>query len=101
MSYSIKLTEKAAQDLDGIIEYTCRQWGAEQVDSYMARLGGTIDQLREQPSRQGRSLDELKPGLRYLQHQQHHFVFYRVEGRRVEIIRIIHQRRDWRRLLDE
>ena len=48
----------------------------------------------------GRSLDELKPGLRYLRHEQHYFIFYRVEGQQVEILRILHQRTDWRRLLN-
>ena len=101
MTYEIKLTEQAERDLEGIIEYTYREWGPEQVDRYMAQLGSTIDLLEERPSRRGRSLDELKPGLRYLRHEQHYFVFYRVEEQRVEIVRILHQRRDWRRLLHE
>lgn len=99
MTWRIKLTQRAQRDLEGIIEYTLRQWGSEQVDRYTAQLGGTIEQLQEQPSRKGRGLDELKPGLRYLRHEQHHFIFYRVEGEQVEILRILHQRTDWRRLL--
>lgn len=99
MTWRIKLTQRAQRDLEGIIEYTLRQWGSEQVDRYAAQLGGTIEQLREQPSRKGRGLDELEPGLRYLRHEEHYFIFYRVEGEQVEILRILHQRTDWRRLL--
>jgi toxin ParE1/3/4 len=98
MAYRIKLTREAERDLDGIVAYTLQRWGTAQVDR-MHELGATIQQLRQKPSRQGRSLDELKPGLRYHRHGKHYFIFYRVEGRQVEIIRILHQRRDWRRLL--
>jgi plasmid stabilization system protein ParE len=98
MIYDIRLTERADQE---IIEYTCRQWGVDQAQAYMAQLGVTIEKLRGQPQRQGRSLDELKPGLRYVRHEQHYFIFYRVRGARVEVLRIIHQRRDWRRLMNE
>lgn len=99
MIYEIKLTKQAQRDLDDIIDYTLQRWGHEQMGRYVRELGATIEQLAERPTRQGRSLDELKPGLRYERHRQHYFIFYRVEGQRVEILRILHQRRDWRRLL--
>lgn len=99
MSYALKLTKQAERDLEGIVEYTLRQWGPAQVDRYLRGLGGTIEALRHAPSRQGRALDELKPGLRYQRHETQYFIFYRVEGERVEIVRFLHQRRDWQRLL--
>jgi toxin ParE1/3/4 len=99
MTYAIKLTSQAQSDLEGIVEYTYRQWGAAQLEAYLEGLHRTIDGLKENPQRQGRALDELRRGLRYVRHQQHYFIFYRVERDRVEVLRIIHQRRDWRRLL--
>lgn len=81
MIYDIKLTERADQE---IIEYTCRQWGVDQAQAYMAQLGVTIEKLRGQPQRQGRSLDELKPGLRYVRHEQHYFIWL-LSGSRVMV----------------
>lgn len=99
MSYDIKLTLRAQRDLEDIIEYTHRTWGSDQVERYVPELGRTIGELSERPSRQGKSLDELKPGLRYVQHKEHYFVFFRVEGQTVEVLRLLHQARDWRRIL--
>lgn len=43
MSYGIKLTLRAQRDLDGMVEYTFKTWGAEQVDRSMMQVGSTID----------------------------------------------------------
>jgi len=35
-----------------------------------------------------------------LRHRDHYFVFFRIVGDRVEVLRILHQRRDWPKILN-
>jgi toxin ParE1/3/4 len=100
MAYQIFRTLRARQDLLEIAAYTLRRWGRRQMARYLRELDATIQQLATDPMHIGQDRSHVKPGLRSLSHKQYHFVFYRVRGDTVEIIRILHQRRDWVRLLE-
>lgn len=99
--HRIYLSPTADSDLDDIASYTRSQWGPGQAERYLRELETTIDALREHPLSLGRQLDQVVSGLRYVRHRRLHFVFYRVHAmtKEVEIVRIIHQRRDWPRMI--
>lgn len=97
--FKILLTPRARRDLEEIAQYTQHQWGPEQTRRYMQELDETIQQLRVTPDTIGTDRDRVKPGLRSLSHKRYHFVFYRVRENRVEVLRVLHQRRDWAKLL--
>ena len=99
MRRCIVLSTTASGDLDDIAEYTLRQWGPDQAERYLAELQTTINDLAEAAERHGRALDTLRKGLRFVRHKDHYFIFYRIMGEEVVVIRILHQRRDWPRLV--
>jgi toxin ParE1/3/4 len=82
----------ARDDLKNIYQYARRQWGKARSDSYMAILQEQFWSLTEQPL-MGVERPELSPVVRSLAIQSH-TVFYRVVGKRIEIIRVLHGRQD-------
>lgn len=95
MAHKILRTLRARQDLEDIARYTLEHWGRRQMAKYLRELDTTIQKLATDPELLGRDRSHVKPGLRSIPHKQYHFVFYRVRGETVEIIRVLHQRRDW------
>jgi toxin ParE1/3/4 len=80
----------AADDLLSIGQYTVSTWGKAQAARYIDELEVCCQRLAENPSL-GRGCDEIRPGLRRLEHAKH-VVFYRRESGGVLISRILHQR---------
>lgn len=93
--YRIVRTLRARQDLIEIGSYTLRRWGRARMERYLTELDQTIASLSDKPETAGRSRDQIRAGLRSIAHRRYHFIFYRVVGDRVEILRVLHQRRDW------
>ena len=93
-----RLSPKARNDLEGIWRYIYETWSLRQADTYHAQLVAAFERLAENPQL-GRSVDHLRPG--YLRHSVgSHFVFYRLgQHQAIEIVRILHQRMDFRRHL--
>ncbi len=92
-SYSIELSPKAESDLAEIAAYTLERWGAGQMETYMAELDATIRGLGERPER-GLNRDHMQPGLKSVTHRTRHHIFYRIRGEFVQIVRILHTRRN-------
>lgn len=73
------LSARAATDLDGIYEYTIREFGLEQARAYLLGLHERFEKLAAQPEL-GRSAAELAPDLRRSEYQSH-VVFYMPSAR--------------------
>lgn len=83
---------EAEQDLLDIWHYLATEAGPETADRQLRRIDAACRSVSEAPLR-GRPRDELQPGLRSI--LAHPYVaFYRVGGDGLEIVRILHQRRD-------
>jgi toxin ParE1/3/4 len=89
---NIELAARAQRDLRGIRIYTVKRWGEQQADAYFAELSSAFDTLRDNPSI-GMARDDLKPGVRSLVVREHR-VLYRVSGRIIRVLRVVHIRRD-------
>ena len=87
-----RLTIAADGDLDGIWQYTYEQWGAKQATKYLRQLKRRVVSLAKRPS-QGKSRDEVSPGLRS-DHEGRHLILYRGDRGAVIIIRVLHDRMD-------
>jgi toxin ParE1/3/4 len=87
------LSPLAALDLGRIWDYSAEHWGADQADLYVRQIGMACADLAS-GRKQGRSIDLLRAGyLRYPTGS--HVLFYRWgTGRRMEVVRILHQRMD-------
>ena len=93
------LSKKALTDLRNIWNYTVETWSEEQADRYYQDLIHAIESIASDPESIGRSYEEVRTGYRGL-HSGRHIVFYRIlSNKRVRIIRILHERMDFRRHL--
>jgi toxin ParE1/3/4 len=92
------LTEIARSDLESIRRYSERTWGAERTVSYMAALRETLKRLRSGQIA-WRKRDDLRPDLKMATSGRHR-VFFEDDDSRVLVIRVLHDRMDYRRHLD-
>lgn len=73
-----------------------KTWGDKQADVYEALLAAAVRQVSEHPLL-GRPRDDVRPGLRGFVVGQH-IVLYRVGDEEIEVLRVVHARRDISRL---
>ena len=92
------ITPLARQDLKGIGRHTQERWGVAQRDTYLQDLATLFGRLGD-GTVLGRRRDEIREGL-LAQPCGRHVVFFRrdVDGN-VEVLRVLHERMDFRRHL--
>jgi toxin ParE1/3/4 len=88
---------KAEQDLRNIWIYFARVASEDIADKILNEIDRSTARLASRPYL-GRPRDEVMAGLRGLLVQPH-TVFYRVSDPAVEIIRVLHERRDFAAIL--
>lgn len=72
-------------------DYTLRTWGEAQADRYIGELESCCQMLGGNPAL-GRPCDDIRPGLRRMEHGKH-VVFYRPQkSGDILVVRILHQR---------
>jgi toxin ParE1/3/4 len=94
-----KLSEKAAADIEGILDYTYARFGAAQAESYYGSLRRCFQMLAENPAI-GRLRTALEPPLRSHPHQKH-IIFYDTFVDHILVVRVLHERMDIERRLHE
>ena len=85
-----RFSRRAEADLLNIGAYTLRTWGKAQAARYISELEACCRKLANNPAL-GRRCDEVRPGLRRLEHGKH-VVFYRCKRDGILVSRILHQR---------
>lgn len=83
---------RAEHDLSEIFHYGADAWGARDAIDYIESFG-EVWSLLGRHSEIGRTRDDISAGLRSWRHRSH-IVFYRIEGCRVIIVRILHAAAD-------
>jgi len=83
---------RARRDLKDIWRYTVQKWGEAQADQYLYDLDREIQGLLKFPEL-GTPFDPIRAGYRRLQVKRH-LVFYRRDGQRLEIVRVLHDAMD-------
>ena len=91
----IRRTKQAEADLIEIWLYIARD-NIDRADALLDKLDERTQLLGKHPET-GRRRDELMPGLRSLPEGEY-VIFYRVTKVQVEIVRILHGRRDLSRI---
>jgi toxin ParE1/3/4 len=95
-----KLTNKAVEDLSKIWEYTFEVWSEKQADKYYDELISNCEEIAENPDL-GKNYERISKQLLGIQVNQH-IIFYRKLSKDfVEITRILHERMDLRKRIDE
>lgn len=92
MKYQIVLSEASKQDLENIWYTTAERWSIVQANKYYEILEEGIYQLCRTPEI-GRVLNEISEEYR-LYKVKSHLVIYRVSGRNLNVVRILHERMD-------
>jgi toxin ParE1/3/4 len=72
---AIQLTPQADRDYENILLYTERTWGEKQSATYQASIAQALSALRDHPL-VGRPRDDLFPGCRSIQAEQHIIYFH-------------------------
>jgi toxin ParE1/3/4 len=85
---AFRFSRRAESDLLSIGDYTLRTWGKGQAARYIRKLEMCCQALADNPAL-GRSCDDVRPGLRRLEHGKH-VVFYRRERDGILVSRILH-----------
>jgi len=88
---ALAFTPAAEADLDGIWDYSADNWGPDQADQYTDEIRDACLALAA-GIRRGRAVD-VRPGYLKLSTGSH-MIYFRDHGDRLEIIRVLHGRRD-------
>ena len=92
-----RLSRLAARDLAEIADYTINTFGIAQARQYRDGLHDCFQKLANKPEL-GRDASELAPRLKRYAYQSH-MIFYTVQDKSITIIRVLHQRMDFKRHL--
>ena len=87
-----RIRAMAIEDLDGIWEYTFKNWSKDQADRYHNLIINEIEFVAENRISE-KSMDHVKEGYHVTYVKSHMIFFKRIEGI-VEVIRILHQKMD-------
>ena len=97
MSGRFLLSPLAQADLDNIWTDTARRWGIDQADNYVREIGHHIQTIAEHPLL-GRACSEIREN--YFKYPSgSHVLFYRRIDDGVDVVRILHERMDFKRHL--
>jgi len=88
----INLSPEANNDLISIWIYGATEWSPEQADKHLFEIESVCDRLLGD-TQLGKPRDELVVGVRSIVIRPH-VIFYRVSKTRIEILRVLHQRKD-------
>jgi len=87
------LSPSAQADLGQIWDYSARNWGTDQASRFILGIRDACQALAD-GRRQGRPIDDIRPGYRKLAVGSH-VLFYRLtDTGLIDVIRILYQRMD-------
>lgn len=89
---TVVFTAKAESDVEKILDYTIKEWGARKARNYIDMLEQRIYALAENP-KVGAVRDKLSPGVRSFPIEKH-VVFYLCDKEEFVVLRVLHQSMD-------
>lgn len=96
---TLDFTAAAVADLQSVARYTLTTWGVGQEQAYLDSLWNKFEEILADPQR-WRCRDDLFPGCQ-LAPQGRHVILFRIQGRSLQIVRILHSAMDFPRHLPE
>ena len=101
MKYKVQYSPEALNDLDEIWEYILLELGnPDAAENVVNKMMDTIDALEDFPERGAplSSVAEVESDYRFVL-SGNYIAFYRVEGKTVQVDRVLYQARDYLRVL--
>lgn len=99
MKFNFEISKLAIEDLNKIWIYTVEQWSKVQANKYYKEIFTVIDQICDNYE-MGKTIDEIKQGHRTTKVKSH-MIIYKVKGKTIYIDRILHQKMDIEKQLNE
>ncbi len=94
---TLDLTRAAVADLQSIRAYTLETWGSEQERIYLDSIWIRFEEILADPGR-WRRREDLFPGCQ-IAAQGKHVILFRIEGKVIRVVRILHSAMDFKRQL--
>ena len=91
------LSPRAEGDVAEIWDYTAKRWGVRQAEAYLRQIKHHVTALADNRLH-GRPCPEIRSGY-YKYPSGSHVLFYRATDEGIQVIRILHERMDFRRYL--
>lgn len=95
-----RFTNKAVEDLTQIWNYTIIKWSENQADIYYNMLLENCQELSRKPGL-GNDYSEITQNLLGIKAGRHIIFYRRIEGNKIEIIRILHGQMDLKKRIKE
>lgn len=92
---TLELTDAAVSDLQSIRNYTLEKWGEDQEAAYLESMWEKFEELLNDPER-WRFRADLFPGCQ-IAAQAKHVILFRIQGKTLQIVRILHSAMDYQR----
>ena len=86
MSQGIVWSPKALKDMEGILDYLLKEWGAGSVVKFMARLEGAIETIKTHLQLYQASIS--RPGLRRCVLTSRVVLYYQVKSNAIQIVSV-------------
>ncbi len=96
---TLDFTEAAVSDLQSIRSYTLERWGPEQEQLYFDSLWDKFEEILRDPQR-WRHRNDLFPACQ-IAAQGKHVILFRIQGRTLQNVRILHGAMDFPHHLPE
>lgn len=97
MRRAVALRPEAQRDIAEIWTYTEERWGEEQAELYTDQLRARIHTIADNPD-MGSDCSDIHPDLRRIRCGAH-LVYYLATDALLDVVRILHERRDATALL--
>ena len=94
-----QLSEAAARDIESIFESSKIDFGIIQTEKYFKDLKKCFELLNSNPQIGSKALD-LKSGYYRFPHRSH-IIFYRIRKEGIFIVRVLHERMDITKRIEE
>ena len=94
-----RFSKKAAQDLKDVYQYSYREYGEKQADTYIQELEKVFNLLAENPLL-CRERTEFIPSVR-IHHHNKHLIVYINEQDDILIVRLLHEKMDTKKQLNQ
>lgn len=86
--HEVRFSKRAKDDIAKIAQYTIGQFGIEQARIYRDAMIACFNALAGNP-KFGKSVEDIRKGYRRVDFRSH-AIFYKVDGQRILIMRILH-----------
>jgi toxin ParE1/3/4 len=87
-----RLHPKARIDLNLIWDYSEKEWGIDQAETYTRSIQSAIEAIATDPAR-GQKCDHIRAGYWRIRSGSH-LIFFQRESTGVVVVRILHERMD-------